>query len=107
MRMLVVEDDAVIAGLVRQGLEQARLKVTVATDEPSGLRAAREGGFGVILLDVLLPGMDGWSLCEALRARGVEALVPAHGGEARPARDRFLARPARDRFSLLAFLNSL
>lgn len=69
MRILVVEDDAVIAGLLRKGLEQARFEVEVAGDGPSGLTAAQGGGYGVVILDVMLPGMDGWAVCRSLRER--------------------------------------
>lgn len=71
MRILVVEDDPVIAGLLRKGLEQARFEVEVATDGTRGFQAAREGGFGAIVLDVMLPGMDGWTICRGLRERRV------------------------------------
>jgi DNA-binding response OmpR family regulator len=69
MRVLVVEDDEVIASLICKGLEQARFSVVVAGDGVTGLRVAREGGFGVIVLDLMLPGMDGISLCRSLRER--------------------------------------
>jgi DNA-binding response OmpR family regulator len=69
VRILVVEDDAVIASLLRKGLEKAGFEVEVSADGPGGLRAARAGTFGLIVLDVMLPGLDGWRVCEALRER--------------------------------------
>ena len=69
MRILVVEDDVVIASLLRKGLEQAQFEVQVAKDGTSGLQAARGGTFGMIILDVMLPGMDGWAICRSLRER--------------------------------------
>lgn len=69
MRILVVEDDAIIANTVRRSLERERFSVQVASDGLSGLRLAKERNYGVIILDVMLPGQDGWALCAALRAR--------------------------------------
>ena len=69
MRILVVEDDPVIAGLLRKGLEQASFEVEVRGEGDSGLSEARAGDYGVIILDVMLPGMDGWGVCRALRER--------------------------------------
>lgn len=69
MRILVIEDDAIIAGLIRKGLEHARFEVQVRADGVTGLSAAREGVYQLIILDVMLPGIDGWSLCRALRER--------------------------------------
>lgn len=71
MRILVVEDDPVIAGLLRKGLEQAHFEVEVAGDGQKGLAAAREADVGLIILDVMLPGMDGWAVCRGLRERRV------------------------------------
>jgi DNA-binding response OmpR family regulator len=69
MKILVIEDDEVIADLVRMGLEEARFAVDVARDGDSGLRKALEGEYGLIILDLMLPGQDGWQICAALRAR--------------------------------------
>lgn len=69
MRILVVEDDPVIAELLQSGLEEAHFDVHLARDGDSGLRAAREGGYGLILLDLMLPGVDGWTICRTLRER--------------------------------------
>lgn len=67
MRILVVEDDVVIAGLIRKGLEQARFQVDIAGDGASGLQQARTGDYSLIILDVMLPLMDGWKICANLR----------------------------------------
>ncbi len=68
MRILVVEDDEVIAGLIRKALEQAGFKVVVVHDGNEGLALALEEEFLVIVLDLMLPGMDGLELCATLRA---------------------------------------
>jgi len=71
VRILLVEDDAAIAAVVRRGLEGARFQVDVAEDGETGLRQALAHEYGVILLDVMLPKLDGWAVCERLRARKV------------------------------------
>lgn len=69
MRILVVEDDVVIANLIRKGLEQARFEIDVAPDGNTGLKLALAEPYGAIILDVMLPGKDGWAVCAALRER--------------------------------------
>jgi DNA-binding response OmpR family regulator len=78
MRILVVEDDEVIAERIRVGLEKAHYTVDLAADGETGLRMARDGSYALIVLDIMLPKRDGWSLCEALRRRGgkPEGAVP-------------------------------
>jgi Response regulators consisting of a CheY-like receiver domain and a winged-helix DNA-binding domain len=69
MRLLLVEDERPLGNLIRQGLEQAGYKVEWATDGDQGALLATEGGFDLVILDVMLPGRDGWSICQSLRAR--------------------------------------
>lgn len=71
MRILLVEDDASIAAVVKRGLEESRFSVDVAADGESGLRQALTGVYGLILLDLMLPKRDGWSVCEELRRRRI------------------------------------
>src|SRR5947209_4704071 len=68
-RLLLVEDDAVLAAQVRKALEAASFGVEVAGDGTGGLQRALQNRFELIILDVMLPGRDGWSVCAALRAR--------------------------------------
>jgi two-component system, OmpR family, copper resistance phosphate regulon response regulator CusR len=69
VNILLIEDDEVIAELVQMGLEEARFSVEVARDGTSGLQRALEGEYALIILDLMLPGQDGWSICAALRSR--------------------------------------
>jgi DNA-binding response OmpR family regulator len=69
MRILVIEDDPAIAAMIRQGLESARYTVQLASDGVSGLNLALEENFQLVVLDVMLPGMNGWAVCERLRQR--------------------------------------
>jgi DNA-binding response OmpR family regulator len=70
MKVLVVEDDARIAAAVRRGLEAEGFTVSVAADGPEGLWMAAEGSFDVIVLDLMLPGRNGFQVCADLRAGG-------------------------------------
>lgn len=69
MRLLLVEDEPAIAGLIKQGLEEAGYTIDWARDGTEGLRRASEEPYSLILLDIMLPGVDGWGVCERLRAR--------------------------------------
>jgi DNA-binding response OmpR family regulator len=69
MRLLLVEDERGIADLIRDGLEEANLTVDVARDGETGLALALTHTYHLILLDLMLPGRDGLSLCAELRAR--------------------------------------
>lgn len=71
MRLLIVEDDARIAEPLRQGLVEAGHHVAWAADGAAGLGEARAGAFDVVVLDVMLPGIDGFDLARTLRAEGI------------------------------------
>lgn len=68
-RILVIEDDQDIAELERDYLEASGYVVTLAADGPKGLALGLSGGFDLAILDVMLPGMDGLSVCRQLRER--------------------------------------
>ena len=68
MRALVVEDETRLADGVRRGLEAEGFAVDVASTGTDGLWMARENEYSVILLDIMLPGMSGYRVCETLRA---------------------------------------
>ena len=65
-RVLVIDDEAPIRLLCRVNLEAAGMETIEAEDGPSGLEAARSERPDVILLDVMMPGMDGWQVLEEL-----------------------------------------
>jgi two-component system copper resistance phosphate regulon response regulator CusR len=69
MKILLIEDEPEIAAIVQRGLEEARYAVDVAEDGATGLDRALTGSYALIILDVMLPGMDGWQVCQRLRAR--------------------------------------
>ena len=71
MRVLVVEDEARMAGVLQRALKEEGYAVDVAGDGPEGLWLATENQYAAIVLDVMLPGMDGFGLCRRLRESGV------------------------------------
>jgi two-component system OmpR family response regulator len=73
MKILLVEDDAETAGFVRRGLEQAGHTVDHAADGQQGLFLATGGGHDVLVVDRMLPKLDGLGMVRALRAAGVSA----------------------------------
>ena len=66
MRVLVIDDEAPIRLLCRVNLEAEQMEVLEAADGPTGLDEAREHQPDVILLDVMMPGLDGWRVAERL-----------------------------------------
>src|SRR4051794_29003903 len=69
-RILIVEDDHSIARLVQLELEHRHLKVRCAHDGPSGLEATAEFQPAVVILDIMLPGMNGVGVLKELRRQG-------------------------------------
>lgn len=69
-RILVVEDEAPLAEGIRENLEAEGYEATIAPDGPSGLDRIRAGGLDLVLLDVMLPGLDGFAVCEMAREEG-------------------------------------
>jgi len=70
MRTLVIEDDFKMAALLKRGLEQQRHSVLVARTGPEGLDLALNYFFDAIVLDVMIPGVDGFEVSRRLRAAG-------------------------------------
>jgi DNA-binding response OmpR family regulator len=73
---LLIDDDARLASLVSEYLGQNEVDVTVAGDGERGLAALRKGQFDVILLDIMLPGVDGLEVCRRIRALPERGQVP-------------------------------
>jgi DNA-binding response OmpR family regulator len=70
VRVLVVEDERRLAAAVRRGLTAEGFTVDVSHDGVDGLHQAREGGYDAVVLDIMLPGLSGYKVCEKLRAEG-------------------------------------
>jgi two-component system, OmpR family, response regulator len=71
MRVLVVEDEKQLAAGLRDGLEAEGFAVDVAADGLDGLWMAREHPYDAIVLDIMLPGMNGFRVCSTLREEGI------------------------------------
>lgn len=70
-RVLIVEDERRLASLLTQQLTDLKLNVEAVHDGESGLEASLNGSFDLIILDVMLPGQDGFAVCRELRRRGL------------------------------------
>jgi two-component system copper resistance phosphate regulon response regulator CusR len=75
MRILVIEDETKTAKFLKKGLAEAGFVVNVAGDGLDGLHLALEFEFDLIILDVMLPGLDGWQVLTRLRQEGQRAPV--------------------------------
>jgi DNA-binding response OmpR family regulator len=112
MRVLVIEDEVALAEAVHDGLVAEGYDVDVVHDGAEGLWRAREGSYDAIVLDILLPGMNGYKVCETLRNEGVWTpilMLTAKDGEWDEAEaldtgaDDFLSKP----FSFVVLLARL
>jgi DNA-binding response OmpR family regulator len=75
VRILVVEDDELLSRSLLRGLGADGYHVDVASDGIDGLHLAGENSYDAVILDILLPGMNGYRLCQELRHRGVQVPV--------------------------------
>jgi len=75
MRILVVEDDRELAGYVRKGMEEEGYVVQVAFDGSAGLRAAEITAFDIIVLDVMMPFLDGLEVAKRLRLQNIRTPI--------------------------------
>src|SRR5215472_19153978 len=75
MRILVVEDDARMAELLRRGLTRDRHSVDLAGDGLTGLERALSQPYDSIVLDVMLPGLDGLGVARKLRGGGIQTPI--------------------------------
>ena len=69
MKILIVEDEPKTAAYLKKGLEENGYVADVAGDGETGSYMARQGGYELVILDVMLPGQDGWSVLRDLRQR--------------------------------------
>ena len=75
MKILIVEDEPKTGAYLKLGLTQAGFTVHVAESGWDGLRLARTEPYDLVVLDVMLPGMDGITICRKLRARGIRVPI--------------------------------
>ena len=72
MKLLIVEDEPKTGNYLRMGLQEAGFVVDLARDGTEGLHLALSGSHDLVILDVMLPGLDGWQVLEDLRRNGRE-----------------------------------
>ncbi|HQZ08210.1 MAG TPA: heavy metal response regulator transcription factor [Burkholderiaceae bacterium] len=75
MKILIVEDEPKTGSYLRQGLSEAGYVVDLLANGVDGLHLALEGAHDLVILDVMLPGLDGWQVLQELRRRGQETPV--------------------------------
>ena len=75
MKILIVEDEPKTGAYLRQGLIEAGFVVDLARNGPDGLHLALGGNYDLAILDVMMPGMSGWEVLQAIRHEGLQ--VPA------------------------------
>ena len=72
MKILIIEDEPKTGEYLRQGLGEAGFVVDLAKNGTDGLHLAEEGGYDLVILDVMLPGINGWQVLQAMRQRGLQ-----------------------------------
>jgi len=75
MRILIVEDDKHLAETVKSGLEESGYAVDWVADGISGLEIVRVYPYDVIILDIMLPGMDGFTICKKIRSKHIDSPI--------------------------------
>jgi two-component system copper resistance phosphate regulon response regulator CusR len=75
MKILIVEDEPKTGDYLKQGLSEAGFVVDLARDGWEGLECAKAGPHDLLILDVMLPGLDGWKVLEGVRRAGLETPV--------------------------------
>ena len=115
MRILIVEDEKPLSAAICRMLEQEHYSVDAAYTGPDGLDSALSGIYDAIILDVMLPGMDGFAILDALRRGGIDVpvlMLTARGSLDDRVRglnmgaDYYLPKPF-ERSELMACLNAI
>jgi DNA-binding response OmpR family regulator len=75
LRVLIVDDDPATRAVLERGLQEELFRVEAVGDSDTAEQAARSGEFDAILLDVMLPGNDGFAVCRRLRTHGVDTPI--------------------------------
>ncbi len=75
MKILIVEDEPKTGDYLKQGLTEAGFVADLARDGWDGLELAKDGHYDLMILDVMLPGLDGWQVLDDVRRSGVETPV--------------------------------
>jgi two-component system phosphate regulon response regulator OmpR len=96
-RILLIEDDSRLAEMVKNYLGGAGFQVTVAPNGASGLTLEGRETFDAVVLDLMLPDMDGLEICRRIRSRASTPMLMLTAQQRRAGRGRAAVRPAGDR----------
>jgi DNA-binding response OmpR family regulator len=75
MKILLIEDEAAVISLIERGLKEKGFEVSIAMDGNTGLEMVRHHEFNMVILDIMLPGMNGIQVCKEMRSSGIEIPV--------------------------------
>jgi DNA-binding response OmpR family regulator len=75
MKILVVEDEAQVVSVIRRALSEVGYEVSVAMDGNSGYQMAKDNTFDLLILDIMMPGINGLDLCRRLRTEGFQTPI--------------------------------
>lgn len=75
MKILLIEDEAAVISLIERGLKEKGLEVSIAMDGNTGLQMIRDHHFNLVILDLMLPGMNGIQVCKEIRSIGLDVPV--------------------------------
>ncbi|TDO27094.1 response regulator transcription factor [Sediminibacterium goheungense] len=75
MKILVIEDEAAVISLIERGLKEKGLEVSIAMDGNTGLQMIRDHPFNLVIMDLMLPGMNGIQICREIRSLGFDLPV--------------------------------
>lgn len=75
MNILLVEDEPTVISLIQRGLAEQNISVSVALDGSTGLQMATNHNFDLVLLDIMLPGLNGIEVCKALRKENINTPI--------------------------------
>ncbi len=75
MRLLVVEDEPKLASFIQRGLTEESFAVDIARDGEEAIDRAARTSYDLVILDLMLPGMDGFAVCRALRSAGSDTPI--------------------------------
>lgn len=75
MKVLLIEDEPGVAGIINKGLTENGHSITIAPDGTTGLHLIQENGFDIIILDIMLPGINGMQLCKTIREQQIQTPI--------------------------------
>lgn len=75
MKILLIEDESAVVSLIERGLKEKGFEVSVAMDGDTGLQMVMNHDFSMVVLDIMLPGMNGIQVCQQMRSNGISIPV--------------------------------